>query len=330
MGPWEIALLVIGCVLLFVFLLLFGITIFCHRYMFKNRFKLDPLQGVYTKEILGLDARPIEIPMKNIIMRGFIYSKGKSNPNKIIVYCHGMWSSHNSYLQNIGYLAMKGYDVIGFDYEGVESSDGKNIRGFGNSLRCTDYAIRFIKNNPELKDRDIYVVGHSWGGFAASNIAGIHKDIKGVFPMSPVIGVSHLMKGLLPKWMGFIAYVFEFVDSFKCGKYSYMNAIKSLDDYEGKVLFVHSTDDHLVDINYSTNYIKEKTKNKNIQYLVLENRQHQPHYTLEACEKLSAYNEKIKDMSKEELDELKRNTDFLSMGVIDPEVMDKVVELIEC
>ena len=82
------------------------------------------------------------------------------------------------------------------DYEGAESSDGKDIRGFGNSLRCTDYVIRVIKNNPELKDRDIYVVGHSWGGFAASNIAGIYKDIKGVVPLSPVIGVSRTHSSL--------------------------------------------------------------------------------------------------------------------------------------
>lgn len=329
MEPWEIVLIVVGSALLFLILVLLGVTLFFQRMMFKNRFKLDPLQGVYTKEILGLDAKAIEIPMEGVIMRGFIYSKKEADPNKIVVYCHGMWSCHNSYLQNIGYIASKGYDVIGFDYEGVESSEGKNIRGFGNSLRCTDYAIRFIKNNPELKDRDIYVVGHSWGGFAASNIAGIHKDIKGVVPMSPVVGVSELIKGLLPKWMGFMAYIFEFVDSLQCGKYSYMNAIKSLNDYEGKVLFIHSEDDHLVNINYSTNYVRRITKNKNIKYYVMNDRGHQPHYTLDACKKLYAYNEKIKGMSKEDLDELKRNTDFLSMGVIDPEVMDKVIELIK-
>ena len=329
MEPWEIVLIVVASVLLFLILVLLGVAIFFQRMMFKNRFKLNPLQGVYTKEILGLDARPIEIPMKGIKMRGFIYSKGEVDPNKIVVYCHGMWSCHDSYLQNIGYIAAKGYDVIGFDYEGVESSDGKDIRGFGNSLRCTDYVIRYIKNNPELKDRDIYVVGHSWGGFAASNIAGIHKDIKGVVPLSPVIGISELMKGLLPKWMGFMAYIFEFVDSLRCGKYSYMNAIKSLNDYEGKVLFIHSSDDPTVKIDYSTNYVQRKTKNKNIKYFVLTDRRHQPHYTLEACDKLQAFKEKMNGLSNDELDELLRGADFLSMGAVDPEVMDKIVELIK-
>ena len=116
----------------------------------------------------------------------------------------------------------------------------------------------------KLKNKDIYVVGHSWGGFATSNIAALHPDIKGVVPMSPVISVSELTKGLLPKWMGFMAYLFKFIDSLKCGKYSYFNAIKSLNNYKGKVLFIHSIDDEMVKIDYSTNLVKEKCKNKNI------------------------------------------------------------------
>ena len=34
-------------------------------------------------------------------------------------------------------------------------------------------------------------------------------------------------------------------------------------------------------------------------------------------------------VDKEELNELFRGADFLSMGVVDPEVMDKIIELIE-
>lgn len=329
MGPIEITLIVIGSVVLLLVLLALGMSLFFHKMMFNHRFELDPLQGVYTKEILDLDAKPFEFDMEGVTLRGNVYTHGDYDPNKIVVYCHGMWSSHRSYLQNIGYLAHKGYQVIGFDYEGTDSSDGKTLRGFGNSLRSTDYLIRYIKSNEELKNRDIYVVGHSWGGFATSNIAYLHPDIKGVVPMSPVIGVSELISGILPKWLRPVAYVFEFVDSFKCGKYSYCNAIKSLNKYEGKVLFVHSSDDPMVKYDYSTNLVSKKCKNKNIKYYVIEGKKHQPHYTYEACEKLYAYNEKIKGMPKEELDELKKQTDFLAMGVIDPDVMDKVVELIE-
>ena len=106
-------------------------------------------------------------------------------------------------------------------------------------------------------------------------------------------------------------------------------AMKEIAEAEGKVLFVHSSDDPMVKYDYSTNLVSKKCKNKNIKYYVIEGKKHQPHYTYEACEKLYAYNEKIKGMPKEELDELKKQTDFLAMGVIDPDVMDKVVELIE-
>jgi len=329
MGPLEIILIVVGSLLLLLLLLCFVGGFYVHKMMFGHRFKLDPLQGVYTKEILGLDAKPVEFYAKKNKLRGFLYSKQGYKENVIVVYCHGMWACHNSYLQNIGYLADKGYQVLGFDYIGTESSEGKNLGGFGTSLKSLDYAIKFIKNDEELKNKDIYVVGHSWGGFATSNIAALHPDIKGVVPMSPVIGVSELTKGLLPKWMGFMAYLFKFIDSLKCGKYSYFNAIKSLNNYKGKVLFIHSIDDEMVKIDYSTNLVKEKCKNKKIEYYIVEGKRHQPHYTLDACEKMYAFNSKIKGLSKEEVDNIKRETDFLAMGVIDPTVMDKVVELIE-
>ena len=52
MGPIEITLIVIGSVVLLLVLLALGMSLFFHKMMFNHRFELDPLQGVYTKEIL--------------------------------------------------------------------------------------------------------------------------------------------------------------------------------------------------------------------------------------------------------------------------------------
>ena len=328
MEPWQIALLVVGCVVLFILLVLIGFTFFAHRWMFNHRFKPEDAQIEFIKKYSDLNEKEVSFDLEGVTLRGVLYNFGEYDPNKIVVFCHGMWSSQRSYIHIISYLAHKGYQVLGFDYEGVDSSDGKAIRGFGNSLRCADYAIRFVKEHEETKGRDIYVVGHSWGGFATSNIAGIHKDIKGVVPISAVIGVAHLMKGLLPKPLRWLAYVFQVVDSLKCGKYSYYNAIKSLKDYEGKVLFIHSKDDEVVKIGFSTEYVQKHSKNSNIQYLILEGKKHQPHFTKESAGVIYEYNQMLKTLSKEEQDKIKNERNFLELAVVDPETLDKIVELI--
>ena len=329
MEPWQIVLLVVGCVVLFVLLCLIGFTFFAHRWMFNHRFKPEDAQIEFIKKYSDLEVKEVSFDMEGVTLKGYLYNYGKYDLDKIIMFCHGMWSSQRSYIHIISYLAHKGYQVFGFDYEGLDTSEGKTIRGFGNSLRCSDYAIRFIKEYEDTKGRDIYVVGHSWGGYATSNIAGIHKDIKGVVPISAVIGISHLMKGLLPKPLRWLAYVFQCVDSLKCGKYSYYNAIESLKEYEGKVLFIHSKDDEVVRIDFSTEYIQKYSKNSNIEYLILEGKKHQPHFTKESAAIIYNYNQELKKLPKEEQERLKNERNFLELAVIDPETLDIIVELIE-
>lgn len=326
---YEILLIVLGSIVVFLALVLVVGGLVVHNKMFGNRYEHDPLIKMYTKEMFDLDAKPIEFKIKKDTLKGFIYSHKGYNENVIIIYCHGMWSSHLSYMQNIGYLASQGYQVMSFDYLGVNYSEGRNIIGFGSSLKCLDYLIRFIKNNPELKDKDIYVVGHSWGGFATSNIVKYHPDIKGIVPTSPVIGVSELMKGMLPKPLWIFAYLTELIDFLKCGKYSYANAVDSLKKYQGKALFIHSKDDHVVNYNYATKIVQEKSKNPNVKYLIVENKLHQPHYTIESCKKLFEFNNNIRNLKGEELEEYKKTVDYLSIGEVDPSVMHKVIEMIE-
>ena len=79
-----------------------------------------------------------------------------------------MLSDQNSYLQDIEYFCRNNYQVFGFDYIGVSSSTGKNIKGLGNSLKSLDIVISYLKLN--YPNKDIYVVGHSWGGYATTNI----------------------------------------------------------------------------------------------------------------------------------------------------------------
>ena len=56
MEPWQIALLVVSCVMLFVLLVLIGFTFFAHRWMFNHRFKPEDAQIEFIKKYSDLNS----------------------------------------------------------------------------------------------------------------------------------------------------------------------------------------------------------------------------------------------------------------------------------
>ena len=100
-------------------------------------------------------------------------------------------------------------------------------------------------------------------------------------------------------------------------------------DYEGKALFIHSKDDEVVKIGFSTEYVKQHNKNPNVECLILEGKKHQPHFTKESAGVIYEYNQMLKKLSKEEQEKIKSERNFLELAVVDPETLDKIVDLIE-
>jgi alpha-beta hydrolase superfamily lysophospholipase len=295
-----------------------------HRGMFNKRFERDPLVKCYDDE--KLDRKPIQFECSNNVLRGFIYSYPNMNYKGLIVFSHGMFSSHLSYMQEIIYFANQGYKVIGFDYLATSLSDGKALKGFGSSLKCLDYAIRYVKSNQELSKYKLIVVGHSWGGFAASNILKYHNDIDKVVALAPFASIFNLLKGFLPKGLYWVIPFMVVIDFINCGSYSLANNIKTLKD-KTNVLILHSKDDYMV--KYEHNTLKLINKNNTIKSIILENKRHNPNYSDEAIKLLTEYSLKASKLKGEELVELKKSTDFLKLGELDNEIMYKIMEFVE-
>lgn len=320
--PFEL-LIVIG-VLLVIILILFMFIMKIHNNMFNKRFELDPLVTLYDDE--KLNKKNIVFKCGKTSLRGFIYSYPNMNYKGTLVFSHGMFSSHKSYMQEIIYFANQGYKVLGFDYEATSLSDGDWLRGFGNSLRCLDYAIRFVKSNDELNNNKLVVVGHSWGGYAASNILKYHNDIDKVIALAPFASIMNLLKGYLPKFLYFLLPLMLLADATKCGKYSFANNFRTLKN-KNNVMVLHSKDDHMVKYEYNTSKLLKK--NPKINSLIFNNKRHNPNYTSESVIRLTEYSSKASKLKGDELVEFKKSTDFLSLGKLDKEIMQKIMEFIE-
>lgn len=320
-----IILAFLGLFIIYV-ILGFVIAIKLHKSFFYNRYKDDSRINYFTKEEFNLISEDITVPMDNIKLRGGLFYYPNYDSKKLIILNHGMWSSITAYIQDIAYFAKKGYQVLAINHEGVESSDGKSIRGLANSLRCLDNVINYVKSTDRFKDLDLYVVGHSWGGFAASNITKYHKDIKGILAISPFISVNNCLKGFFPKIIWFSIPFFLILEKIYCKKYYNANAYKSLKDFKGNIVIIHSKNDNIVKFLYNTNVLIKKKLNAS--FLIYDNRDHCPHYTMDSILLTRKFNEEVKKIDPKEVDDYMRNTDFHKLGYIDEEVLDKAVSLL--
>jgi len=320
-----ITLGVVGFILL-IFIIMFIITYKIHSKMFNKRFT-PPAIDSYTSEEFGLEAKRLEVNYKGKVIRGYFYSKGEYDKNKLLIFAHGMESSKESYIQEIAYLAENGFQVIGFDYFGTNESDGK-LMGFGNSLLSLNVVINYLKNNEEYKNKELYIVGHSWGGYATTNIVKYHKDIKGVVALAPAVSLYKIFRGSYLKQNILVTLLIWLVECVKLGKYSLCNGAKSLKKYDGKIMVIQSKNDSVVSFESSLGYIEKKIGNK-AEYVVMEDRFHNPDYKKEAVDKLMKLYQDIANTSQDKLPELFAKQDFRAMGELDPVVMDKIVNFVK-
>ena len=310
-----------------ILLLLFCIALLFHNAMFKKRFTHDPDIELYKEEDFQLNSVKYSVKIKKETINGKFYFKENYKKDKLIVVCHGMFSSHLSYMQDIGYLCNRGYKVFGFDYVGTSSSTGKSLVGFGSSIRSLDYVIKTLLKEDEFKNIDLYVYGHSWGGHAVTNITKFEPRIKGVIALAPALSFEDVIKGLVPKFMYPMIPFLSLIEKIKLGRYGSCKAHKSFKKYQGKVLVIHSKDDHMVKYNLTT--LKLEKRYPNFKYLILNDRKHNPVYTVEAVNKMDAYNLKSRSLSEQEKLELKKQTNFLEFGELDFEILENIVHFIE-
>lgn len=317
--------LIIFGVLFLICIMLFCIAKIFHSKFFGRRFSPDPLVKLYTKEEFGLQSDEAEFKCGKDTLRGAFYYLPGFEPDKIVVYCHGMWSTHKSYMQDIGWLCKAGFKVFGFDYTGTDISDGKNIVGMANSLRCTNAAVNFIKT--ECAAKNIYVIGHSWGAFAASNIGKYHPDIKAVVAIAPFLSLRHSFGSLLHGASRVLIPFLYLADFTRCGKFSFASAVKTQKNFKGKCMVIASADDHMV--NYERNALALSKAVPAVKLVTETGKMHNPHYTQEAVRRLVEYSKTSQQLKGEELKAFKASIDFHKLGELDAAVMEQIADFLK-
>ena len=232
-------------------------------------------------------------------LQGYFHYYDNPIKDRLIVFDHGMYGGHRSYMREIEMLCKHGYLVYAYDHTGCLESGGDGTGGFSQSLRDLDEVIATLKALPELKGYEISVVGHSWGGFATLNIPRFHPEIKKIVALSGFISPKEIIyqhaKGLFKLFVNRV-YKNEVAGN---PKYMECSAIDTLANSDTGALIFHSPNDHMV--NYQRHFLKLKDslgERKNLTFVTVEGGDHNPNYTKKALLAKQDFQAKLRDKLK--------------------------------
>ena len=115
-------------------------------------------------------------------LRGYLYTV--DNPIGVVITAHGINTLADAHGQLQDYFIQNNYNVFSFDMTGCGASSGKGMKTLHESRKCVSSAIKTVKNNAKTSSLPIFLVGHSWGGYAVVAATEDHKDISAVASFS--------------------------------------------------------------------------------------------------------------------------------------------------
>ncbi len=261
------------------------------------------------------------------MLKGFFYHYDDPIPGRLMVFDHGMGNGHRAYMVEIERLARAGYLVYSYDHTGCMTSGGENIRGFTQSLGDLDDCLRALKAVPELKDRGISVMGHSWGGYSTMNIAARHGQITHVVSMSGFVNVERILRQHLPGPLGLYLKELMAIEQKNCPDYAQIDSVDSLKNTKARALLIASDNDPTVSPRRHFRFLRDSLSGReNIRFLEVHGRGHNPNYTDDAVAYMDRFWKEFKKCKTPEARKAKlQSCDWKRMTAQDEQLWQKIL-----
>ncbi|MGN1419692.1 MAG: alpha/beta hydrolase family protein [Acutalibacteraceae bacterium] len=305
-----------------------------YKKIFVSRYDDEGYKYFFTeKDFEGLKKEDFSFSSSNNnLLKGAIYSYDGYDKNTLIVFCHGIGEGHLQYTKEIEALCKNGFRVLTFDITGCAQSEGEDIRGLAQSLADLDSCMKYIAENDYFGCEHIYLIGHSWGGFAVGNLLGRYDNIEKAVIISAFVSVEHILNQyFVGNTNPFIRPIMKY-EKEKNPLYAESSMIDALNKTNAKVLVIHSKDDKMVSFKNGAGCLKEKVSNPNIRYIITENKNHHPYYTEEAVTYLNKIfgdfekaNIKGKLKTAEQKKEFMKDVDWNRMTEHDEKIMQEII-----
>lgn len=259
----------------------------------------------------------------------FYYYFNDYKDNKLVLFLHGIGPGHTAYMSEINEICKRGYKVLTLDYTGCDKSEGKTLNSINQPTKDVDELLNLLNIKEE-----IYVIGHSLGGYTTLNTINIHENIKKAVVISGFFSLRKELKHLMK--LNLLVFSAMRYENKRCNNYNKIDNLKFLKSTQDKILFIHSTDDAMVSYKSAMGYIKNKVDNPNLSFITEENKKHNPNYSLDAIKYMNnVFGEYQQKISSKELDTLEKKKDFMKdksarkMTIQDQNIWDKIFTFLD-
>lgn len=240
------------------------------------------------------------------MLQGYFYQYENPAADKLVVFDHGFGGGHRAYMTEIEMLCAHGFRVFAYDHTGCMESGGETPNGLAQSLCDLHDCITMLKAECGFAERDISVVGHSWGGFSTLNITALHPEISHIVAMAGFVCVEALIETFFPGVLkGYQKAIVAF-EKERNPKFASFNAVHTLSKSKTKALLIYSDNDQMVKRSHYDMLKNSLEGKENIQFLLVSGRGHNPNYTQSAVKYLGEFTSartkftRKKNLSKEE------------------------------
>lgn len=223
---------------------------------------------------------PISFKSGKNTLNGWVY--GEENDKGLIVFAHGIGEGHETYIGIILGMVQRGWRVLSYDATGTCASEGKGTTGLAQSALDLNQALSYAENDPALSKLPLFVMGHSWGGYASVAVLNFNHNVKGAVsfsgyykPAAELAEATEYMMGTPGKLLKPFVYLANF---FTFGKYAGLSAVKGINKSGIPVLVCHGTEDQIIAFDRSA-IINQKNKitNPNVKYYVIDEPERNTH-----------------------------------------------------
>ena len=282
-------------------------------------YSADNFPGLICKENIFNNSLGIEIHY-------FFYYYENYKQDKIVIFCPGIGPGHTAYLAEIDYFCKAGYRVLTLDYTGCGASKGETLLSINEPTKDVIELLNELHFNEE-----IVIIGHSLGAYTSLNVINLLPDIKRAVIISGFVSLTDELLGFMT--LRLLTIGPKRFEKKVNKEYARINNWKYLKTTTDKLLFIHSTDDRLVNFKHNTGKVM-KINNPNLSFKIVEGKKHNPNYSWDAINNMNAWMGEY-FMRQDEFKTAEERKNFFAdkpiakMTEQDPEIMDLVLDFIK-